>query len=139
MQVNFGEDSGVVMLPNRIKKISKYTALPILLLCLLFLSGCPGDGIFNEFSFYNDNFIAKFIVWIAGWLGGSLAMLIMGAANDSKRIDHYNSSGQYMGHSNEEIPDSGDVNFGFAMAKFWLVGYPAFYLIWWIKSLIGME
>lgn len=78
-------------------------------------------------------------MWLAGWIGGALAMLIFGAANNKKRIDHHNSAGQYTGYSEEEIPNTGDVNFGIAMMKFWLIGYPVFYLLWWFKSLIGLE
>lgn len=132
------------MFPNYLKhkplrKISKSLIYPILLTGLIFISGCPGDGIFKDFPNYNDSFLFKVVVWIGGWLGGAGAALVFGMANQKKRVDHYDPHGRYVGYSDQEVPNSGDVNFGVAMMKFWLIGYPAFYLLWWVKSLIGLE
>ena len=120
---------------KKVQRNKKYIVAIILYMFLFFIGGCPGDWFWNDLPHYKHSFLMKLIFWLAGWLIGVVVIFFMGIANDTKTIEHYDLDGEYLGHSKEEIPDSGDFKLGVLAAKVWFFGYPSFYLIYWVWSL----
>lgn len=103
------------------------------LICLLI-------GIVVAINSYSWESIGK---WFAGWFVPGIALAIWIASDKAKKgkIEHFDSGGKALGHSEYETGEieKGDPELGFYAFMFWIIAYPLFWIFygWWVDFSIG--